>query len=66
MNPPNPERIADDGIIRKHGKVWCYSFTDADGKKWERKGCTDRRVTERTAEMLRVDLEAAGIAYETA
>jgi hypothetical protein len=52
--------------FRKHGKVWYYSFTDADGKKWERKGSTDRRVTERTAEMLRVDLQAAGIAYETA
>jgi hypothetical protein len=52
--------------FRKHGKVWYYRFTDADGKKWERKGCSDRRVTERNAEMLRVDLQAAGIAYETA
>lgn len=34
---------------RKHGKVWYYRFTDADGKKWERKGCTDRRVTEELA-----------------
>jgi integrase len=35
--------------FRKHGKVWYYRFTDADGKKWERKGCTDRRATEELA-----------------
>ena len=32
--------------LRKHGKVWYYRFTDADGIKRERKGCPDRRVTE--------------------
>jgi hypothetical protein len=32
--------------FRKHGKVWYYRYADADGKKWELKGCTDRRVTE--------------------
>ena len=28
--------------FRKHGKVWYYRFTDADGIKRERKGCSDR------------------------
>ena len=32
--------------FRKHGKVWYYRFVNADGKKLERKGCTDRRATE--------------------
>jgi integrase len=32
--------------LRKHGKVWYYRFTDADGIKREWKGCTDRRATE--------------------
>jgi integrase len=32
--------------FRKHGKVWYYRFVDADGEKVERKGCSDRRVTE--------------------
>src|SRR5262249_7847072 len=35
--------------LRKHGSVWYYRFTDADGIKRERKGCTDRRVTEELA-----------------
>jgi hypothetical protein len=35
--------------FRKHGKVWHYRFTDANGKKWEVKGCTDRRATEEFA-----------------
>lgn len=32
--------------LRRHGRVWYYRFTDADGVKRERKGCTDRRATE--------------------
>jgi integrase len=35
--------------LRKHGKVWYFRFVDADGKKRERKGCTDRRATEELA-----------------
>ncbi len=35
--------------FRKHGKVWYYRFTDADGIKRETKGCTDRRATEELA-----------------
>ncbi len=35
--------------FRKHGKVWYYRFTDADGIKRETKGCSDRRVTEEIA-----------------
>src|SRR5262245_47681768 len=31
---------------RKRGKVWYYRFVDADGVKRERKGCTEKRVTE--------------------
>jgi integrase len=40
---------------RKHGKVWYYRFTDADGKKWERKGCTDRRAAEEFARAAESD-----------
>ena len=35
--------------VRKHGKVWYYRFTDAEGVKRERKGCPDKRETERLA-----------------
>jgi hypothetical protein len=35
--------------LRKHGKVWYYRFTDANGVKREVKGCTDKRVTEELA-----------------
>src|SRR5262245_5207329 len=35
--------------LRKHGRVWYYRYTDADGLKRERKGCADRRETERRA-----------------
>jgi integrase len=35
--------------FRKHGKVWYYRYTDADGKKHERRGCSDRRETENLA-----------------
>jgi hypothetical protein len=31
---------------RKRGNVWYYRFVDADGVKRERKGCSDKRVTE--------------------
>lgn len=35
--------------LRKRGKVWYYRFTDADGVKRERKGTTDKRVTDELA-----------------
>ncbi|CAN5710352.1 hypothetical protein BH23PLA1_BH23PLA1_35790 [soil metagenome] len=35
--------------FRKRGRVWYYRFTDADGRRVERKGCPDRRVTEEMA-----------------
>ena len=34
---------------RQHGKVWYYRYVDADGVKREKKGCTDKRETERIA-----------------
>jgi integrase len=45
-------------LIRR-GKVWYYRFTDADGKRRMRKGCTDRRVTEQMA--AAAELEAQKI-----
>ena len=38
-----------DRSFRKYGRIWYYRFTDADGIKRERKGCTDRRATEEFA-----------------
>ncbi len=35
--------------LRKRGKVWYYRYTDSDGAKIERKGCSDRRATEQMA-----------------
>ena len=35
--------------LRKRGKTWFYIYTDADGVRRERKGCTDRRATEELA-----------------
>jgi hypothetical protein len=34
------------GHIRKRGEVWYYTYVDADGRPRERKGFTDRRLTE--------------------
>ncbi len=34
---------------RKRGRVWCYRFVDAAGIQVERRGCSDRRETERLA-----------------
>ena len=34
---------------RKRGKVWYFSFINQDGRKTERKGCPDKRVTEELA-----------------
>ncbi len=45
--------------FRKHGKVWYYRFVDGDGKKLERKGCSDRRMTEDIARAA--ESEAASI-----
>jgi len=35
--------------LRKRGRVWYYRFTDSDGIKRERKGCSDKRATEEMA-----------------
>ena len=43
----------------KRGNIWCYRLTDADGKRVMRKGCTDKRETERMA--AAAGIEAAKI-----
>jgi integrase len=35
--------------FRKRGRVWYYAFINADGRRVERKGCTDKRSTEELA-----------------
>ncbi len=35
--------------IRKRGDKWYYRFTDVNGRRVERKGCTDKRETMRMA-----------------
>src|SRR5262249_12591423 len=39
----------DMASLRKRGKNWFYTFIDASGRKVERKGCSDKRVTEELA-----------------
>ena len=43
----------------KRGNIWYFRFTDADGKRVMRKGCSDRRETERMA--AAAEIEAAKI-----
>jgi len=45
--------------IRRRGKIWYYAYIDADGIRRERKGCSDRRETERMA--AHAEAEAAKI-----
>jgi integrase len=35
--------------LRKRGRTWYYRYHDADGKRHEVKGCTDKRATEEMA-----------------
>src|SRR5271166_2546672 len=35
--------------LRKRGRLWYYTFIDQNGRKTERKGCTDKRATEDSA-----------------
>ena len=35
--------------LRKRGRNWYFKFVDGDGRPVERKGCSDRRVTEQLA-----------------
>src|SRR5205823_56206 len=35
--------------FRRRGRNWYYRFSDADGRRVERKGCPDRRATEEMA-----------------
>src|SRR4051794_17767404 len=45
--------------LRKRGKNWYYSFVDAEGRRVERKGCSDKRATEELARAA--EAEAAKI-----
>ncbi len=44
------------GSIRRRGRNYSFSFTDANGRRIEKKGCSDKRATE---EMLRAAETAA-------
>ena len=35
--------------LRKRGRIWYYRFTNSDGVKRERRGCSDKRATEEMA-----------------
>ncbi len=35
--------------LRKRGSIWYFRYTDADGVKQSRKGCSDKRTTEELA-----------------
>ena len=54
--------------FRKRGKVWYYRFTNADGRRAERKGCPDRKATEAMAREAetRAALEREGLVDPTA
>jgi hypothetical protein len=45
--------------FRKRGANWFFTFTGPDGARVERKGCSDRRVTEDLARAA--ELKAAGL-----
>src|SRR5262245_4329250 len=40
----------------KRGRVWYYRYTDADGKRVMRKGCTDKRATEERSAAAKRDV----------
>lgn len=41
---------------RKRGRVWYFRYTDADGVKREKKGCTDKRATEAMAAAVEAEV----------
>lgn len=41
---------------RRKGRVWYFRFVDHNGEKRERKGCTDRRETERMAAAVEAEI----------
>ena len=41
--------------ITKRGNVWYYRYVDADGVRRMRKGCTDKRETERMAAAVEIE-----------
>lgn len=43
--------------FRKRGRNWYFKFTDADGRRVERRGCSNRRATEELA--AAAEIEAA-------
>jgi hypothetical protein len=47
----------------KRGRIWYFRYTDANGKRVMRKGCTDKRATEEmaAAAMTRVARIRAGL-----
>jgi integrase len=45
--------------LRKRGRNWYYAFIDGDGRRVERKGCPDKRVTESMA--AHAEAEAARV-----
>src|SRR6516165_10426071 len=40
--------------LRKRGKVWYFTFIDHDGRKVERRGCSDKRATSDMAKAAEV------------
>src|SRR4051812_25115483 len=40
--------------LRRRGKIWYFTFIDHDGRKFERKGCPDKRQTEDMAKTAEV------------
>ena len=42
--------------IRKRGAVWYFTVTDADGKRPERRGCKDKRITEQMATVAEMEV----------
>ncbi|MBX6315810.1 MAG: hypothetical protein IRY99_23290 [Isosphaeraceae bacterium] len=41
--------------LRKRGKVWYYTYVNAEGRRVERRGCADRRATEQLAAQAEAD-----------
>ena len=42
--------------ITKRGKIWHFRFVDADGRRVSRRGCADRRETERMASLAEMEV----------
>lgn len=42
--------------LRKRGKCWYFTITDADGRRRESKGCKDKRVTDQMAAVAELEI----------